>query len=559
MSGNAGPPFRATGRATIAGREQLMLRTADVAGALSYARPASRTDLRADSRPACDRLLALADRHRWWLCGVAVAFYLAAFNGQWRVQPDAALYLSIGRNLAQGHGYTYLGHTNRLAYPGWPLMIAATFKLFGTTSLVPVHLLMLGIALATLAATYRLFLLHAGRPTAVVVTFGTALTKAFFVYALELWTDLPFAMAAMVVLAGYEGAIARTATGRPQRRSRWYDWALLVGGLAVAVAIRPTGWPLLMAVVLALAADAVRGRLRPRTLLAVAAGVAAVAVACVVILKQAHGEAMGGTYEQYVLHRMTGAAAPHDRPMTQRLYGLFAWAASDVLFQVRLGFTANAVLGALVLGLGFGLYRARTLWGLWFTLLLATILLMVQETLDRYFLPVLPLLVYAWWSSLLWLDRRPSPRVGRRTADAVFLGLLGFGAAANLAKVGGLIGQQRARPFLATYNQGWYQPIPALSTAINGRVGPDALVLIKPPYGRVAAYLSRRDVANANELVAVDLRGRPVFVVEPADARIAGLLTRAGLTVGPALFTVPPPPPVSVKAERLSLHATVPR
>ncbi len=536
-----------------------MLRTADAAGVLSYARPVPRIDLRAGSRPAADRLLALADRYRWLLWGLTLAFYLAAFNGQWRVQPDAALYLSIGRNLAEGHGYTYLGHVNRLALPGWPLMIAATFKVFGPGTLVPVHVLLLLITLGTLAATYRLFLLHSGRPTAVIVTFGTALTKAFFVYALELWTDLPFAMAAMATLAGYEGTLARPPAGRPSRGGRWYDWSLLIGGLALAVAIRPTGWLLLVAVAIAIATDAVRGRVRMRTLLPVAAGLAVVAVACVFGLRQAYGEALSGTYVQYFVNRLTGVANPLDRPMTQKLYGLFAWAASDVLFQVRFGFVANAVLSGLVLGLGFGLYRVRALWGLWFTLLLATVLLMVQETLDRYFLPVLPLLVYGWWSALAWVDRQPARgRAWRWAIDGAFLLVLGFGSIANVSKVGGLIGQQRSRPFLAGYNQGWYEPVPALSAAIGRRVGPGGLVLIKPPYGRVAAFLSRRDVVNAAEVTPADLRGRAVFVVEPSDVKTRLLLKGAGLTVGPALYTVPPPPVAAVKAEALSLHGTVP-
>ncbi len=515
---------------------------------------------------AADRLLAFADRYRWWLYGFTLLFYVASFNGQWRVQPDAALYLSIGRNLAEGHGYTYLGQTNKLAYPGWPLMIAATFKAFGSSSLVPVHGLQLLVALGALAATYRLFLLHSGRPTAVLVTVGTALTKSFFVYALELWSDLPFTMAAMGLLAGYEGAFGRPRAGGAARRSRWYDWALLVGGLATAMAIRPTAWPLLLAVVLSLGVGAVRGHLRWGTLAAVAAAVVVLAAACVAFdpRRAGGGEPFGGTYEQYLLHRMSGAVVPFDRPIQQKLYGLFAWAASDVLFQVRFGLAANAVLSGVVLALGFGLFRARALWGLWFTLLLATILLMVQETLDRYFLPVLPLLVFAWWSSLVWLDRRlgdgGNARGWRRwAASGVFLALLGFGGLTNLTKVGGLVAQQRTRPFLASYDRGRYAPVPALAAFVAGHVGPDGLVLVKPPYGRVTAFLSRRAVVTAAEATPLDLQTRPVFVVEPATDAMRALLDTAHLAEGPAVYTAPPPPPEAGKAEALSVHSTVPR
>ncbi len=536
-----------------------MLRTADDMLPLTARPPPAWAGLLADRRPACDRLLAVADRYRWWLFAAVAATFAAAFNGQWRVQPDAALYLSIGRNLAEGHGYTYLGQTNRLALPGWPLMIAAVFKLFGTTSLVPVHGLLLLIAAGALAATYRLVLLRAGRPTAVVVTFGTGLTKSFFVYALELWTDLPFAMAAMAVLAGYEGVFGR----RGGRRARWYDWALLVGGLSTALLIRPTGWPLLLAVVVSLGFEAVRGRVRWGTLLAVAAVAVTLVAACVALdpRRGTNGDAFGGTYEQFLFHRLAGGGGGGtalDRPFSARLYGLFTRAASDVLFQVRFGDVANSALSALVLALGFGLFAARTLWGLWFALLLTTILLFVQETLDRYFLPVLPLLVYAWWTALAWADRRAAATRWRWAADAAFLVVLGFGFGANLSKLGGLVGQQRARPFLATYDRGQYQPVPGLSTAIGREVGPGGLVLVKPPYARVVSFLSRRAVVNARELVPAQLADRPVFVVEPADPTILALLHAAKLTEGPAVYTAAVSPAVSPLAERLSLHATVP-
>ena len=546
-----------------------MLRTADDAAApAAIPRPAARPlayagwrVALADGRPAVDKLLALADRYRWWLYAAVAVFYAAAFNGQWRVQPDAALYLSIGRNLAEGHGYTYLGHTNPLAYPGWPLMIAAAFRVFGSRSLVPIDGLMLAVAAATLAATYRLVLLHAGRPTAVIVTVGTALTKSFFVYALELWSDLPFAMAAMALLAGYEGTLARRRSDAPPRPARWYDWALLVAGLVGAMAIRPTAWPLLLAVALAMAFDAARGRLRWGTLAAVACVAVVLAAAFWAVDPRRNGtDLLGGTYEQYLLNRMAGVVTPLDRPMTEKVYGLFAWAASDVLFQVRFGVVANSILGVVVLALGFGLFACRALWGLWFTLLLATILLMVQEVLDRYFLPVLPLLVYAWWSALAWVDRRPvRGRRARWAVDGGVLLLLGFGAIANVSKVGGLIGQQRARPFLTAYDRGRYGPVPDLAERVGEVVGPDGIVLVKPPYARVTAFLSRRSVVNAGEVSADVLRGHPVFVIEPADATTTALLDRAGLAVGPAVYTAPPAPAGAAKAEPLSLHPTVRR
>ena len=119
-----------------------------------------------------DRVLALADRHRRKLFVALLFMYLLGFNAQWRVEPDSALYLTVGRNLAEGHGYTYHGQPHHLAYPGLPLLFSGIFKLFGSRTLVPSLVVMLLLGAATLALTYRLFFLYAGRPTAVLMTFG---------------------------------------------------------------------------------------------------------------------------------------------------------------------------------------------------------------------------------------------------------------------------------------------------------------------------------------------------------------------------------------------------
>src|SRR5687767_8228472 len=89
-----------------------------------------------------DLLLAWADRYRRWVFASLVLLYAAGFNGQWRPEPDSALYLSIGRNIAEGKGYTYHGKSHRLAYPGLPVVFAAISKVAGQRSLLAALVLM---------------------------------------------------------------------------------------------------------------------------------------------------------------------------------------------------------------------------------------------------------------------------------------------------------------------------------------------------------------------------------------------------------------------------------
>src|SRR4051794_1665275 len=74
--------------------------------------------------PLSERFLAWADRHRRKLTAAVVLLYLVAFNGRWRLDADSALYLTIGRNLAEGRGFTYHGRPHTLAYPGMPWLFA---------------------------------------------------------------------------------------------------------------------------------------------------------------------------------------------------------------------------------------------------------------------------------------------------------------------------------------------------------------------------------------------------------------------------------------------------
>ena len=69
-------------------------------------------------RPApawSDVVLAWADRYRRWVFLSLLLVYAGGFNPQWRPEPDSALYLSIGRNLVEGKGYTFHGKAHRLA------------------------------------------------------------------------------------------------------------------------------------------------------------------------------------------------------------------------------------------------------------------------------------------------------------------------------------------------------------------------------------------------------------------------------------------------------------
>ncbi|HZL36010.1 MAG TPA: hypothetical protein VFC78_11910 [Tepidisphaeraceae bacterium] len=475
--------------------------------------PIQRSQLAALGQPQrmSDRLLALLDRHRKAFFAGVFLIYLLGFNAQWRVERDSALYLSIGRNLAHGLGYTYRGQPHNLLYSGFPTLIAGTFRVFHTQSIVPALVLMLLMGLATLGLTYRLFLLHSGRPTAVLVTVGLGVTRLFYRYSFELLSDMPFLLGVMAFLVGYE-ALSRSredaGDGRPREslsRTQWLDWALLFVGLGVAVTMRPTMWVLVAAIVLALVWRAFQG-----TVNWVLLGVAVAAVAAAVAFRRA----ASGTdeYERNIFGQFKHLGPLLQHILHHNLHDLFEATLIKSLFGCAMLRAFNSVIGLLIIGLGVAMLRYRLLWGL---LVLLTIgVLLVTKPLDRYLLPVIPLLVYGWWRFLVWLNHR----LPVKWADLAFLALLIGGLSTNMARVGEMVVEQRRAPFLAHFHNGRYESAPRVARLIARNTpqfpdGGNVWILTEPNVARIMTFLSDRNTFDATEPVPFDPAGMTLYAL----------------------------------------------
>jgi len=496
-------------------------------------------------RPAllADRILALADRYRYKLFAILLAWYLLGFNGQWRLEPDSALYLTIGRNLAAGQGYTYHGHPHRLAFPGPPLLFAAIFKLSHGQHLLPALVAMLMMGFVTLALTYRLFLLYAGRPTAVLMTFGLGISRLFYRYCFELLSDLPFLLGVMAFLAGYEAVFYRRGVpggegDHPRAPARWFDWVLLVGGLLVAVMMRPTMWALLAAVVLATGWSFVRRADVPRRrwpqVVIVSTIVAAVVAFSLLDPRHAGGHTMGQYEDALFEAKFSHFGTMLRQTSTEYLPLLFESAVCKAVLGCPIGFGLNAIAGAVVLVLGIGLARVRPLWGLWVGMTVAIVLIAVKP-LDRYFLEVLPLLVHAWWGGIRWLNLR----LPRPWGDRVFLGLFLLGGTTNVLRTGEFIFEQRHAQFRGYYKEGRYASADGVAKLIHDRVGRVGWVIAPAKCGRILTFLSNRNVIEAPREAQLDPRRQNVFVLEPlsdpARQWLAAAPARLGPQIGPTI------------------------
>jgi len=204
-------------------------------------------------------------RARRWLPAVVLAvavLYGLAVNGQWAIRPDSALYLTLGRSLAEGRGMEFNGQRLWAIPPLLPALVAGCRLLAGRHALwllnALVSLCAIGTALVTLGVVNRLTrsLPDRARVQLIVGTFlVTGLSARLFADATRILTDVPFTFLFLLCVYGYV-------------RSRDGHWAWCLAGTAAivtATAIRLVSLalfpPLVLAVVLAWRRPGYRKRL----------------------------------------------------------------------------------------------------------------------------------------------------------------------------------------------------------------------------------------------------------------------------------------------------------
>ena len=351
-----------------------------------------------------------ADLHRYWILAVVVGMYLAAFTGRWQPEADSALYLSLGKSLALGHGYTDLGEPNHMVYPGLPWLIAGTFKIFGVGHVLPVYAIMLLFAGATLTMIYAMLNLRIDRPTAVVVTSIVALSDTFFRYAMKILTDMPFMAGVMAVLLGCEligwNRRAREESAIP-REKPWLGWLLIFAGLALATMMRPVIWALLLTLVAAAVISCVGKQAKWKYAIIAALPLLMIAAFFLLDPRREGSAGVFGSYESFLIASLRSGDMIR-RMIHENFSPLFGYVTAEAVLGMRVGPGLNQCVAVLVIVLGIALWRKQPLWGVWvaITLLMMLAILPVR----RYCLPILPFLILGCWLGIGWLNHRVADR-----------------------------------------------------------------------------------------------------------------------------------------------------
>ena len=461
-------------------------------------------------------------RCRWLFVAVWVALQALAFNGQWRVGLDSALYRHLGHSLATGEGYRIFGEVHGHVYPGLPVLLGALEAIFGQT-VWPVILVMLLASAATLWFTYLVARRVLPDWAAILTTAGVAFNFRFVQQGHELMTDAPFLLGVMMTLWGLEAL-----RDGPRRRGV----AALVSGLVLAASMRPTFWVLAGAVAFGAAWTAIKGWRAATGSARHTHAVRAISVLAFVVLAvgaflifdpRIRGmDLASGGYERELLDRLMDVG-PLAVATPAKLLSILNDDLPRLFFAERVSYLhivfALALLGGVSL-LTIGGWRnestraaeRRPTWVALVALLFVATLLASSE--PRYWLMVLPVLWIGWIVGLC-KGARDWFKTSRSRSIYVALGVSAV-LIGNLAHAGKFVVEQRATPFLSHYKEGQYVPVKKLAEAVRNGTTHDQTII--GPYAPLLSYWADRRVIDRRRLGFGQISDRRDRLVAVRDA-----------------------------------------
>ncbi len=137
------------------------------------------------------------------LAGGCVALvYLVGVTGRWWPTPDSALYLGLGRSLAEGNGYCFNGSPHNIVTPGLPLILAGLRIVFGPVFWAP-NLFMALSGLTAIIFVYLVISRLSDRRMALAVSLAVAFSFVFFHQSHRILSDAPFTALFWALLYAY--------------------------------------------------------------------------------------------------------------------------------------------------------------------------------------------------------------------------------------------------------------------------------------------------------------------------------------------------------------------
>jgi len=356
---------------------------------------------------------------RWHLllaAGCVIVIYLGSVTGKWWPTPDSALYLGLGRSLANGEGYRFNGEASNTVTPGLPLILAALALPFGENYWSG-NLFAALCGLGMLALVYRTITSLSDRRTALAVVLCCAFSYTFYFNCHRILTDVPFAAMFWVTIWAFLRA----------RRGGWWWFPLAFASMVAGLTIRAPGILVIVSLSIALMFDRVEKSQRKKHAL-FALGL--LTAACVLL----------GVF--YLLGKRAANTIPLYATTIQRIRTVsFSTRALRIvrgtlsppclmaeMLTGQKGLVATIVTGlpacaCMIIGAAVSWKR-----GLRMPVVLVALCILAYSFLGgpaavrpRYLLPVQPLMVYLTIAGLLWTVGAVHRWRGKKPTPSVYL------------------------------------------------------------------------------------------------------------------------------------------
>ena len=428
-------------------------------------------------------------RHAILVFAALAILYLLPLNNQWAIEPDSAVYLTLGRSIAEGRGMEYNGAPAGGIPPLLPVFIAGSRLLFGP-AYWPINLAisLFGLGTALLAyLTVRRLAREVGSDDvrlALAALLITGSSARLLVDSTRILTDVPCTF--FVALGLYVFVRAR--------QGHW-AWCLAgFGAMLLATAARLPAGVILVGLFVGLVLEFRREGYR-RRLLATLAGMVGVAAGALAwwFLLRGGSASTGPDYFVTIFERFQFCFRERWVQVAEGPFRLPGALCEAITGQELQGF--NVVPTALIL---FGLWTAARR-GQW--VLVCPVLAYVAFLLGlggsavapRYLLPVMPMLVYALVVGTVELAARVSRRSAvaapertarrRRTVLAI---VTVFCVAVSLPKAVREVVRMHRPDFYETYEHGKWKGNVDLGAYLaslreTGKAGPTDRVLAPAP------------------------------------------------------------------------------
>lgn len=209
-----------------------------------------------------------------WMAAVAAAFVLQ-LSPLWYATPDSAVYLSLARSLIQNGHFSALGSPHLAYPPGYPLIASAAFA-FGSQPFFVLSIINLVLALCLIGGVYRWSQDQFGRGGAAITLFVLVNATVWYYYRRAL-SDFAFMAAAI-----WTAIALNRMLGSRSAREATRNAAIAAVLLAALAMVREAGITFAAGLGLAVAIEAVRGKLAWSRIAGVAAAVAAPAALAII-------------------------------------------------------------------------------------------------------------------------------------------------------------------------------------------------------------------------------------------------------------------------------------